>query len=225
MEIIASPLGPRMLILTTSIGKKKSIFQEEIPRATEKRIREHQTGRWLLQEGLKKWGIHNLSHLEVRRTKERAPYLEWIEGTWQRHPLPDISISHCKNAAVICLIESGFHVGIDVEPFDRIIQSNAFDMMAKGEELKMLYTYPEKALEIWTKKEAILKAKKLGMHMNPREIDLNDLDLELVTFTKDDILLSIAWQPVTEVSKNPEDVLIEEIHSKMLENPDFKVGC
>ena len=29
MEIIASPLGPRMLILTTSIGKMKSIFQEK----------------------------------------------------------------------------------------------------------------------------------------------------------------------------------------------------
>ena len=105
------------------------------------------------------------------------------------------------------------------------MQTNAFDMMAKGKELEMLYTYPEKALEIWTKKEAILKAKKLGMHMNPREIDLNDLDLELVTFTKDDILVSIAWQPVKEVSKNPEDVLIEEIHLKMLENPGFKVGC
>ena len=63
------------------------------------------------------------------------------------------------------------------------------------------------------------------MLMYPREIDLYDLDLELLTFTKVDILVSIAWRPVTEVSKNPEDVLIEEIHSKMLENPDFKVGC
>ena len=69
MEIIASPLGPRMLILTTSIGKMKSIFQEEIPRATEKRIREHQTGRWLLQEGLKKWGFiiyHILKSVEQK---------------------------------------------------------------------------------------------------------------------------------------------------------------
>ncbi|DAC15809.1 MAG TPA: 4'-phosphopantetheinyl transferase superfamily protein [Candidatus Poseidoniales archaeon] len=225
MQIIAPPHGPRMLILSASISDMESIFQENIPRATEKRKREHRTGRWLLQEGLKKWGFHNLSNLEVRRTKERAPYLQWIEGTWQRSPLPDISISHCENAAVVCLIESGFHVGIDIEPSDRTIQTNAFDMMAKGEELEMLRIQPEKALEVWTKKEAIQKAKKLGMHMNPREINLNDLDLKLVTFTKDDLLISIAWQRVTEVSENPEDLLIKEIRSKMLENPEFKVGC
>ena len=98
-------------------------------------------------------------------------------------------------------------------------------MMAKGEELEMLRIQPEKALEVWTKKEAIQKVKKLGMHMNPREINLNDLDLKLVTFTKDDLLISIAWQRVTEVSENPEDLLIKEIRSKMLENPEFKVGC
>ena len=32
MELIASPHGPRMLILTTSIGNMESIFQEKIPR-------------------------------------------------------------------------------------------------------------------------------------------------------------------------------------------------
>ena len=45
-------------------------------------------------------------------------------------------------------------------------------MMAKGEELKFLFANPNHALELWTSKEAVQKAARLGMNLNPREIKI-----------------------------------------------------
>ena len=44
--------------------------------------------------------------------------------------------------------------------------------MAKGEELKFLFANPNHALELWTSKEAVQKAARLGMNLNPREIKI-----------------------------------------------------
>ena len=51
---------------------------------------------------------------------------------------------------------------------------NAFDMMAKDDELNFLIENSKMAIEIWTAKEAVQKAEKLGMNLNPRDINLDN---------------------------------------------------
>ena len=61
--------------------------------ATVKRREEHLSGRWLLGQALKRWGVDDLSVLEVVRDEHRAPSLAYIHGVWKRTPLPNISIA------------------------------------------------------------------------------------------------------------------------------------
>ena len=128
MEILPAPQGPRMLLSRSPISKCTSVFSEDLGRATEKRINEHNSGRALLEKSLEHWGLE-ISSLEVRRDENRAPYLSWIEGTWNNSPLPGISIGHSGNWAVCAIIEAGWWIGIDSEPTDRGIQENAFDWL------------------------------------------------------------------------------------------------
>ena len=91
MEIMDPIEGPRMLLARMPIQDCSSIFSEEIPRATEKRLADHNSGRLLLERCLEHWGIP-LDLVEVLRTEHRAPYLSWINGVWRNEPLPGISI-------------------------------------------------------------------------------------------------------------------------------------
>ena len=214
--------GPRMLLARMPIQDCSSIFSEEIPRATQKRLNDHNSGRLLLEKCLQHWGLP-VDSLEVLRTEHRAPYLSWINGVWRNEKLPGISIGHCEGWAVCALVEPGYWIGIDAEPKDREIQANAFDMMAKGEELNFLIENSKMAIETWTAKEAVQKAQKLGMHLNPRDINLADYDIK--SFIHDDLMVSISWR---EAGKNPrtaEDDLLDATAEAMKQNPDFGVGC
>ncbi len=168
------------------------------------------------------WGIE-IELVEVLRTELRAPYLSWLNGVWKNEPLPGISIGHCENWAVCALIEPGYWVGIDSEMKNRGINSNAFDMMAKGEELNFLIKNSKKAIEIWTAKEAVQKAEKQGMNLNPRDIKLSDYNVE--SFIHDDIMVSVSWRKAGENPRTPEDELIDKTLEAMKENPEFSIGC
>ncbi len=222
MEIIEPPKGPRMLIARMRIHDCKSCLAEDIPRASMKRLRDHNSGRLLLEKCLINWGIE-IELVEVLRTELRAPYLSWLNGVWKNEPLPGISIGHCENWAVCALIEPGYWVGIDSEMKNRGINSNAFDMMAKGEELNFLIKNSKKAIEIWTAKEAVQKAEKQGMNLNPRDIKLSDYNVE--SFIHDDIMVSVSWRKAGENPRTPEDELIDKTLEAMKENPEFSIGC
>ena len=214
--------GPRMLLARMPIQDCSSIFSEEIPRATQKRLNDHNSGRLLLEKCLQHWGLP-VDSIEVLRTEHRAPYLSWINGVWRNEKLPGISIGHCEGWAVCALVEPGYWIGIDAEPKDREIQANAFDMMAKGDELNFLIENSKMAIETWTAKEAVQKAQKLGMHLNPRDINL--ADYEIKSFIHDDLMVSVSWR---EAGKNPrtaEDDLLDATAEAMKRNPDFGVGC
>ena len=214
--------GPRMLLARMPIQDCSSIFSEEIPRATQKRLNDHNSGRLLLEKCLQHWGLP-VDSIEVLRTEHRAPYLSWINGVWRNEKLPGISIGHCEGWAVCALVEPGYWIGIDAEPKDREIQANAFDMMAKGDELNFLIENSKMAIETWTAKEAVQKAQKLGMHLNPRDINL--ADYEIKSFIHDDLMVSVSWR---EAGKNPrtaEDDLLDATAEAMKQNPDFGVGC
>ena len=222
MEIMGPVEGPRMLLARMPIQDCSSIFSEEIPRATQKRLNDHNSGRLLLEKCLQHWGLP-VDSIEVLRTEHRAPYLSWINGVWRNEKLPGISIGHCEGWAVCALVEPGYWIGIDAERKDREIQANAFDMMAKGEELNFLIENSKMAIETWTAKEAVQKAQKLGMHLNPRDINL--ADYEIKSFIHDDLMVSVSWR---EAGKNPrtaEDDLLDATAEAMKQNPDFGVGC
>ncbi len=225
MQEMPSPEGPRMLLLRCSLGKRQSIFTEDLGRASEKRIIDHTSGRWLLEQALIRWGISDLSQIEVCRDENRAPYLSWIPGCWRNDPLPSISIAHCQNAAVVALMESSYWLGIDAELANRGIAENAFDMMAKGEELAHLRENPQLAIEMWTTKEAIQKAHHLGMNLNPRDIKTSKPDMELHLFIDDDLQIALAWRKAGEMPRKAEDELLNETRKAIESGQDFTVGC
>lgn len=222
MEVMGPIVGPRMLLARMAIQDCKSIFSEEIPRATKKRLADHNSGRLLLEKCLDQWGLP-LDSLEVLRTEHRAPYLSWINGVWRNEPLPGISIGHCQKWAVCAIIEPGYWIGIDAEQKEREIQTNAFDMMAKGDELNFLIENSKMAIETWTAKEAVQKSEKLGMHLNPRDINLAEYNVE--SFIHDDLMVSVSWRKAGSKPKTAEDDLLDATAEAMRQNPEFTVGC
>ena len=222
MEIMGPLKGPRMLIARKRIEECSSTLADSIPRATDKRLADHNTGRLLLEECLAEWSIP-VDSIEVLRTEERAPYLSWLDGVWKNQPLPDISIGHSGEWAVCGLIEPGYWIGIDGEPSDRGIQENAFDMMAKGEELDWLKSNPKQAIRVWTATDAIQKSEKKGMHLNPRDISIEQHQIE--SFIHDGMMISVAWREAGIAPRSAEDELLDATLEAMKENSDFSVGC
>ena len=225
MQEIPSPEGPRMLILRCSLSKRNSIFAEDLGRASEKRIIDHSSGRWLLEQALLSWGINDISQIEVKRDDNRAPYLSWIPGCWRNEPLPSISIAHCESAALVALIESSYWVGIDAELANRGIAENAFDMMAKDEELILLQNNPHLAIDMWTSKEAIQKAHHLGMNLNPRDIIIESPGMDLHRFIDDDLQVALAWKKAGTIARSAEDDLLDATRAVIESGQDFTVGC
>jgi len=222
MEIMDPVEGPRMLLARMPIRECVSVFSENIPRANDKRLADHNSGRLLLEKCLEHWNIPTDS-IEVLRTEHRAPYLSWINGVWRNEPLPGISIGHCEGWAVCALVDPGYWIGIDAEHKDREIQPNAFDMMAKGEELNFLIENSKMAIETWTAKEAVQKAEKLGMHLNPRDINLSDYQVQ--SFIHQDLHVSVSWRKAGNNPRTAEDDLLDATAEAMRKNPDFTVGC
>lgn len=225
MQEIPSPEGPRMLIVRCSLSKRDSIFVEDLGRASEKRIIDHSSGRWLLEQALLSWGINDLSQIEVRRDDNRAPYLSWIPGCWRNEPLPSISIAHCESAALVALIDPSYWVGIDAELANRGIAENAFDMMAKDVELIFLRENPHFAIEMWTSKEAIQKAHHLGMNLNPRDIIIESPGMDLHRFIDDDLQVALAWRKAGMLARNAEDDLLDATRVAIESGQEFTVGC
>jgi 4'-phosphopantetheinyl transferase len=86
----------------------------------------------------------------------------------------DFSIAHC-DGAVICAGTMGAKIGVDIEPIKEIdirdyrreLTINEYNMIEQSED-------PSKAfLQIWTKKEALLKATGRGIDMDMGEVDVS----------------------------------------------------
>lgn len=234
--------GPRCLIATCPIVEQDPkdlilIDWDEIKTfKTQKRFNDHLSARWLLQAAVQEWGGIDVTQLCISRTDERAPYLHPIQGLWIQPKLPNISISHSGNLACVALIESGWTVGIDAEPLSRPPNPSVFDMMAKGAELERLRSGRLDALEAWTTKEAIQKAARLGMHLNPRnvvlpegesdnKITIEDSIFQLVNLSNDEYFIALAWGRDTKPIRSSEDDLLDATLEAMSTNDDWTVGC
>lgn len=200
----------------------------------QKRRDEHLTGRWLLAEVLHQLG-HDPSLLTVERTRHRAPYLAYIHGVWKNTPLPSISVGHADGWAYVAAVEHGWRIGVDAEARDRGIQANAFDMMAKGKELERLNADPDCAIVLWVAKEAIQKALGLGMHLNPREIEIpigvkeaiisiGKSKIQLIKWIHQEAQIALAITPGSISVVTAEDRLLEVTRVAMSEG-DWGVGC
>jgi phosphopantetheinyl transferase len=228
-------LVARCPIRTLSIEEVPLAHADEVSTfVMQKRRDEHLTGRWLLAEVLRQLG-HDPSLLTVERTQHRAPYLAYIHGVWKNTPLPSISVGHSDGWAYVAAVGHGWRIGVDAEARDRGIQANAFDMMAKGEELERLNADPDCAIEMWVSKEAIQKALGLGMHLNPREIEIpigvqKDIisieksKIQLIKWIHQEAQIALAITPGSISVVTAEDRLLEVTKVAMSEG-DWGVGC
>lgn len=203
---------------------------------TNKRRDEHLSARWLLEQALGEWGLSDLSSLMISRTQERAPYLKVIHGTWLQYSLPSISISHSDGLACVALIDEGWTIGLDAEPLSRPPKPAVFDMMAKGEELLRLNEGNLDPLLAWTGKEAIQKALRMGMHFNPREIEIpiGELEIELSIGNSKIQLknyphithkIMLAYGVDLSPILSPEEALLEATRNAMESGASWGVGC
>ena len=203
--------------------------------ATAKRRMEHLSGRWLLQYSLIQWGIDSIDEVEVRRDELRAPSLEFIHGIWRNEPLPSISIGHGNGWAYVALIASGWTVGIDAEPSARGIADNALDLMASGDELQQIRNNPEMAIRSWTAKESVQKAMRMGMKLNPREIEIPigkercDISIEksilqLRNWLHEEVHISLSWLRGNGQIRSEEDDLLDATREAMASGAECQIG-
>lgn len=204
--------------------------------ATDKRRMEHLSGRWLLEYALTQWGINSIDELEVRRNEVRAPSLAFIHGIWRNEPLPSISIGHGNGWAYVALVDSNWTVGIDGEPSDRGIATNALDLMASGDELQQIKARPEMAIRSWTAKEAVQKALRKGMTLNPRKIkvpigkqicniSIEKSILQLRNWTHKEAHISLAWLRGEGQIRSAEDDLLDATREAIQSGQQWGVGC
>ena len=234
--------GPRCLLATCQISQHNAAqlqfidWDEVSTFKTQKRINEHLSARWLLEQALLEWGGLDCSQLNIGRTSERAPYLQAIQGLWIQPQLPSISLSHSQDLAAVALIEQGWTVGVDAEPLERPPASTVYDMMARGEELQQLKDGKLDALWTWTSKEAIQKAARKGMHLNPRDIVLSDgifqnkISIEnsifqLENLSSKEYQITLAWGRDVNPIRSPEDDLLDATREAMQNGDDWSVGC
>ena len=203
---------------------------------TDKRKDEHFSARWLLEQALVEWGLNDISALLISRTEERAPYLKVIHGMWIQYALPSISITHSDGLACVALIDEGWTIGLDAEPLNRPPKPAVFDMMAKGEELARLNDGILDPLLAWTGKEAIQKALRMGMHFNPREIEIpiGGLDsripignskIQLKNYSHTTHKIMLAYGEDIAPIRSPEEALLEATRKAMESGESWGVGC
>ena len=204
---------------------------------TDKRRKEHLGGRLLLGASVEAcWKerrfVGRTDELDVVRDEHRAPYLRWRPGVWRQAPLPGVSIGHSEGRAVVGLVEDGWSIGVDAEPFDRRIAEAAWDMFASVEERSTFAGQHRAALRAWVTKEAIQKALGLGMHLNPRHIVTEDarfvhLGSQVhVSHTEvDGMLVCVALAPARAPPSTPEDDVLDATREAMEADPAWSVGC
>jgi len=204
--------------------------------STSKRNDEHLSGRWLLGHCLGLWGVKDLSVLDIVRDEHRAPRVVFLQGMWLNTPLPSFSISHSNGHVFLALCESEFDIGFDAEPAERSLASNAFDMISTGLELEQLRLNPDSSMMLWTSKEAVQKAMRKGMHLNPRKIKISIGDLEqhisieksiiqLGNWIQNGYQMALALRPKPSALLTAEERLLESTRLAMLDRPDWGVGC
>lgn len=131
-------------------------------------------GKILLMKGLKKYGFRKEVLEDIQYTQYNRPYFR--DNIY-------FNISHSGNC-VICAISRDFELGIDVEEIRPIVVQD-FSTQFNTDEMNSIYGSEDRLLafyNLWTKKEAVIKADGRGMSVplqsivfkNSREAVLNE---------------------------------------------------
>ena len=107
--------------------------------------------------------------------------------------------------------------------------------MAKGEELDDLIRHPEHAIEAWVAKESVQKSLGLGMHLNPRLIEIpigvaepiisiGKSKIQLKKWVHKDAFVACAFTEGSLALPTAEDALLDATRSAMADG-DWGVGC
>ena len=121
-------------------------------------------GKLLLKEALYRSGREYLSLYDLKYNSHKRPYFDADI---------DFNISHSGNAAVCCLTDKG-HIGIDIELVRDIHLADYPDYFSENE-WTYIDKYPGKFdgfYNLWTRKEAVLKAIGTGFHTPLSEVDV-----------------------------------------------------
>lgn len=123
-------------------------------------------GKNLLIKGIKKYGFHKSVLHDIRYTPYMRPYFS---------NNINFNISHSGNC-VVCAITSDFELGIDVEEI-RPIAIRDFDSQFNDDEMTNICNADDKLFafyDLWTKKEAVIKADGRGMSVPLKSVVLDN---------------------------------------------------
>jgi len=121
-------------------------------------------GKLLLLEVLKNLGIDTHSFSDLKYNTYKRPYLD--SGI-------DFNISHSGNRVVCCGIVQGM-VGVDIEQI-RVINLDDYPDYFTANEWDYIHSHTDKFAgfyNIWTRKEAVLKAIGTGFHTPLNSVDV-----------------------------------------------------
>jgi 4'-phosphopantetheinyl transferase len=127
-------------------------------------------------KGLKKFGFQKNVLEEIQYTKYNRPFLP---GNI------DFNISHSGHC-VVCAISRDYSLGIDVEEVKPVLIRD-FNSQFNDGELHRIYNAEDKLVEfynLWTKKEAIIKADGRGMSIPLKSIVFNNSHEAILTEQK-----------------------------------------
>jgi 4'-phosphopantetheinyl transferase len=108
----------------------------------------------------------------------------------QQFAMPFFSISHCKDA--IAVVVSDREVGIDVESRHRHTTDSLVESVMNENEQEYIASRPEQDtafIELWTKKEAVLKQRGTGITDHLKNVLTGNEHIETLLF--DNYIVSI----------------------------------
>ena len=123
-------------------------------------------GRFLLVEGLRKYGFSKSVLHEIQYTKYSRPYL---------NDEIDFNISH-SGKFVVCVIGKSLNLGIDIEEI-RVVDINDFVDQFTSNEWRKIEGADDQYYEFfnnWTIKEAVIKADGRGLNIPLKNIVIGD---------------------------------------------------
>jgi 4'-phosphopantetheinyl transferase len=146
-----------------------------------KRRDEWLLGRWAaksLPHSLPKYQDYPLDQIEILNTPEGAPYIQVPGGNREQCCL---SLSHSGQLAVCTLtVDQGLRVGVDLEKIETRTETFVLDYFTATErrlvEALAGETRAEAVTLIWSTKESMLKALKVGLRQDTRSVEVRGLE-------------------------------------------------
>lgn len=133
----------------------------------------HLAARIMVRHALSKNANITPAQWEFSRSEYGKPQIK----STQANKAANFNISHCDGLVVVATSEDP-NIGVDVESISRsLLETPVVRSVFTGHELACWKSLPpsqkmRRYLQGWTLKEAYLKARGMGLHLSPRNIEL-----------------------------------------------------